>query len=507
MTTYVFFIGGTGARVLRSLTMLLASGVSIGENNKLVPIVIDYDAENGDLKLSKDLLANYVKLHNYAKYENNERGFFGANIDMQDYSMVNIKVDSDRNTFARYIDYQSLDQETRKFLDTLYDNSPIQVPTTELNLDLEVGFKGNPNIGSVVFNDYFRQEEYGYDDFEAGFPTNNEGSRVFIVGSIFGGTGSSGLPQLVKKFRSSNSISLKAAPIGTCVVLPYFNVTPDANSAINSETFNSKAKAALAYYNEEINDMVNEIYYIGCDSLNVPYGNVQGGGEQKNDAHLVELLSAMSVVEFATRSFDPNSSDYGKTKCYEYTTTTGIDEKDNKTVLKPISYLDLLGTSMKNDLSENNIYTKYVRHMNAFAYFNKYSQSYTFAGKDAPGFMGIGGQTYYKQLNKWGGLSKDSSFGRDLLGFLDAYEVWANQMAENSQLKFHPYSFDKKELDHLLNIEDTTTKIKGIENTMQLALSQANEKYSKQIVEGQEGGVFLRRGTEAGLAAADKKDK
>lgn len=329
---------------------------------------------------------------------------------------------------------------------------------------------------------------------------------MFIVGSIFGGTGSSGLPQLVKKFRSSDSTSLKAAPIGTCVVLPYFNVAPDANSAIKSETFNSKAKAALTYYAEEINTMIDEIYYIGCDSLKVPYGNIQGGGDQKNDAHLVELLSAMSIVEFANRSFDANERVYSKPVCYEYTTTSGVIEKENKAELKEISYLDLLGASMKNDLSQDNIYTRYVRHMNAFAYFNKYSQNYTLAGKDAPGFMGIGGQAYYKQLNKWGGLSKDSSFGKNLLDFLEAYEVWANQMADNSQLKFHPYSFDKKELDHLLNIDDTTTKIKGIENTMQLALSQANERYSKNIVEGQEGGIFIRIGTEAGLVAADKKD-
>ena len=76
MTTYVFFIGGTGARVLRSLTMLLASGVSIGENNKIIPIIIDYDAENGDLLRSLELLESYNKLHNTAKYNNDERGFF-----------------------------------------------------------------------------------------------------------------------------------------------------------------------------------------------------------------------------------------------------------------------------------------------------------------------------------------------------------------------------------------------------------------------------------------------
>lgn len=508
MTTYVFFIGGTGARVLRSLTMLLASGVSIGQNNEIVPIVIDYDAENGDLKISKELLANYIKLNGYAKYENNESGFFGASIKMEKYSMVNIKVDDEKDTFARYIDYRSLDQDTKKFLDTLYDNSEMGAPTTELNLNLGVGFKGNPNIGSVVFNDYFRQKEYGYTDFENGFPKKNDGSRVFIVGSIFGGTGSSGLPQLVKKFRTSNIEFLKAAPIGACVVLPYFTVGINEKSAINSNTFNSKAKAALTYYNDEINSKVDEIYYIGCDSHDGTYENVEGAKDQKNDAHVVELLSAMSIVEFATRSFDVNNTNRS-TQCYEYTTSTGIEEKDNKAVLKKTSYLNLLGASMKNDLTQDkkdNIYAKYVRYMNAFAYFNKYSQDYTFAGKDAGGFMGIGEEPYYSQLKKWGILNNNSSFGKDLLSFLNAYEIWANQMANNSQLKFHPYSFDKKDLDLLLNIEDTTTKIKNIVKTMRLELSKANDEYSKNSVEGKEGGIFIRMGTKAGLAAADKKD-
>ena len=41
MKTFVFGIGGTGARVLRSLTLLLASGVEC--KSDIVPIIIDPD--------------------------------------------------------------------------------------------------------------------------------------------------------------------------------------------------------------------------------------------------------------------------------------------------------------------------------------------------------------------------------------------------------------------------------------------------------------------------------
>ena len=47
MKTFVFGIGGTGARVLRSLTLLLASGVEC--KSTIVPVIIDPDLNNGDL--------------------------------------------------------------------------------------------------------------------------------------------------------------------------------------------------------------------------------------------------------------------------------------------------------------------------------------------------------------------------------------------------------------------------------------------------------------------------
>ena len=45
---FVFGIGGTGSRVLRSLTMMLATGIKFGAD-EIVPIIIDPDAANADL--------------------------------------------------------------------------------------------------------------------------------------------------------------------------------------------------------------------------------------------------------------------------------------------------------------------------------------------------------------------------------------------------------------------------------------------------------------------------
>ena len=66
-----------------------------------------------------------------------------------------------------------------------------------LNSDMEVGFKGNPNIGSVVLNRFTQSVQFL--DFASDF---QGGDKIFIISSIFGGTGASGFPVLLKNLRT-----------------------------------------------------------------------------------------------------------------------------------------------------------------------------------------------------------------------------------------------------------------------------------------------------------------
>ena len=65
---YVFGIGGTGSRVLKSLTMLLASGVKLQNGfDTVVPLIIDPDAANGDLNRTADVLTKYQNIYQKKK--------------------------------------------------------------------------------------------------------------------------------------------------------------------------------------------------------------------------------------------------------------------------------------------------------------------------------------------------------------------------------------------------------------------------------------------------------
>ena len=59
---FIFAIGGTGSRVVKSLAMLLASGVKINAR-EIIPIIIDPDSTNGDMQRTVDILKHYRRIN------------------------------------------------------------------------------------------------------------------------------------------------------------------------------------------------------------------------------------------------------------------------------------------------------------------------------------------------------------------------------------------------------------------------------------------------------------
>ena len=93
---YVFGIGGTGSRVLRSLTMLLAAGVSIDQDRQnpiteIVPVIIDPDSQNGDLTRTVSLMNAYRKIRESLTFtKENGNKFFQTTVNrtLQNFTLV-----------------------------------------------------------------------------------------------------------------------------------------------------------------------------------------------------------------------------------------------------------------------------------------------------------------------------------------------------------------------------------------------------------------------------------
>lgn len=301
---YIFAIGGSGARVLRSLTMLLASGVEVKGVETIIPIIIDPDQANGDQTRTIKLVQEYESIRKLAYIPGKHTPFFDMPLEALPGSPYRIELKHVAGQkFGDYIEYPSLSKASRALTSLLYSDD-----YRGLKLDMEIGFQGNPNIGSVVLGQFVDTPAYQafVNDFK-------EGDRIFVISSIFGGTGASGFPTLLKSLRDPDQTPnqlVQKAKIGALSILPYFDLEIDADSVISSDTFIAKTKAAMHYYRQSVivSGGVDALYYIGIDPSFVgKQQNNAGGDGQKNKAHQIELWGALSALHFAGLSEDANS--------------------------------------------------------------------------------------------------------------------------------------------------------------------------------------------------------
>ncbi len=387
---YLFAIGGTGSRVLRSLTMLLATGVKTN-TEKIIPMIIDTDINNGDVEKCRNIIKNYDEIHeaiyNGVSEDEGQGEFYRTKI--MPPRELNIS-GTDYGTLRDMVSYNSLEGKgfgkTKSLFDLLYSEKNKDMP-------LEKGFLGNPNVGSVVLKNVIDSQIFK--EFTQDFSQND---RIFIVSSIFGGTGAAGFPLLLNVFRDemsklNNGNYINNAIIGGVSVLPYFQVDIDkfntGESAINSSTFITKTKAALAYYNRNLKQLVNAMYYVG-DTRQSNYENNDGGIKQKNPSNFIELTAASAVLDFLDYEKNAATKDdlQNASKFFEFgiNSDTGVVDLNN-----------IKRDSLKEQLLHFHYYNVYVSNFMKTALKNerlawrnelKLSNNYH-------------GQNFYKALEKF----------------------------------------------------------------------------------------------------------
>lgn len=387
---YVFGIGGTGARVLRSFTMMMAAGVNMGAD-EVVPIIIDPDASNADLTRTVALMNIYRTIHSSLSFTpKNESTFFRKELSQ---ILVNYTLrinDTDDKTFLQFIDLPSMDKSSQAMMRMLFSEK-------NLGSSMDVGFKGNPNIGSIVLNQIVDSKDF--QDFANNFES---GDKIFIISSIFGGTGASGFPLLLKTLRTGtnfpNNDLINHAEIGAITILPYFKLKNDDESEIDSSTFISKTKSALAYYENNIskNNSINALYFLADDVANT-YENHEGGSTQQNDAHLIEFLAATAIVDFSNKQhIDTSNKELGLKDLSNSVTFDSFYENQKRMLFAP--------------LTEFMMMTNCLNHK-----FDYYSSKDFNANND--NFNGLYG----------------SSFMSELLNFTRLFIEWLDEMKRNKR--------------------------------------------------------------------------
>lgn len=345
---FVIAVGGTGMRCLESFVHLCAIGMF--DNEEIEILTLDTDQTNGNKGRVEQLieLYNRIKSNDSAKLDGGQPNidtFFSAKLNLHrfytDYS------DQSRKTYKLLSAMQNVTDEQKRdnqdLSDLFLDATSVQ------SFDLDHGYRAQTHLGSMLMYhgileaavNYVKDKEKAATqevelvDFLNLLAQAGSEARVFVFGSVFGGTGASSIPVIPTALKeavsisSQNTLDLSKVKFGSTLLTEYFTFTaPDDNQKskeriiADANNFAINSQAALQFYQDDptVKSVYKKLYHIGwpLQSVNVSDGStttITGGAEQKNACHVVELMCACAAYDFFT--LDNNVLD-GTTKEAEY---------------------------------------------------------------------------------------------------------------------------------------------------------------------------------------------
>ena len=323
MKYYLISIGGTGAKCLEAFVHMNAAGL-MRDNSEINIIYVDPDASNGNLARAKTAVESYIQAYNGMSQES----FFFKNPLKPAERVWNPVPETAQVNLKTIFERSNMDVKTEN-LHSLFD---VLFNEEEQNTKLTQGFRAHPSIGAAVIGDNMDMKEEDSIWRKMVADIGEQEARIFFFGSVFGGTGAAGFPNIAKiiknEFRDRGNNPEKIKMAG-CLMLPYFQFPPaseedmkdpdDPDKRIivpDSGKFLASTYAALNYYksNSLVGNVFDAIYLLGDRQfVNIKEFNA-GQKEQKNKANFLEMLAALAALEFFNK--DSNDSYFKKPDCY-----------------------------------------------------------------------------------------------------------------------------------------------------------------------------------------------
>jgi hypothetical protein len=369
---FVIAIGGTGMRCLESFTHLCAMGMF--DNREIEVLTLDTDQTNGNKGRVEELIRLYERIKTSGQTLGgtpNANTFFSARLNLHRY----------------YTNYSGAGRENYKNITKLSTGSPEQQKANTLlsdlfldkssvqEFDLSHGYRAQTHLGSMLMyhgiiesarniatGKDVKPEERELEQFISKLQTAGATARVFIFGSVFGGTGASSIPIIPKALQDfaeirsggKETIDFAKAKFGSTLLTEYFSFRkPDdkqragkENSVIaDASFFPLNSQAALQFYQSDptVQKCYKILYHIGwpieskkVDEGNTSYQTITGGSNQKNTCHITELLCACAAYDFFTRKngFDSARAEYlykavaFKDNCFNFSFYDFVGQKE-----------------------------------------------------------------------------------------------------------------------------------------------------------------------------------
>lgn len=289
MHNLFFAVGGTGSKVAQSYLHLLMAGFHNPEDEYYF-FFVDPDKDNGNLHKSLELISICKAMD-----EKGDHQFGTAKLVYRDNGEHYWSpTDGEDGTYAN-LDALVVENRLKDAEKWLYNFS---FDPKRRKMNFGVGFKGTTSIGALAFANAIRKGKFWEDLVNNVISTNK--TNIFFCGSIFGGTGASGMPTMAKVLHSNKDIMNRRRniKISVCPVLPFFNFDAMKDEEIQAkhEDFSFAAEAGLEIYQDYMRDrVINSIYFVGSQVATKYKKSALGAGDQTNPSTPVELVAALAA--------------------------------------------------------------------------------------------------------------------------------------------------------------------------------------------------------------------
>lgn len=334
MGRYVIAVGGTGSKVLEAIVYAACADAFSAPGEGPLPALdllsVDVDASCG----------NTTRLKRAAEAYEEARAALGGlalRASLLPYAPVHQPVEHESQPPRRLRPPDGRAPRAGRLLArTLFTRA-------EADLEYSEGFRGHPDLGVLFFADLLGALE----DMRAqGQPDElnamvdrmradldrGDTVQVLLTGSIFGGTGASGIPAVSRYLRHRFAGDTDRFVMGAVLMLPYYRVPPagvdtEREIAVSSDEFLDKARTALQYYGmegmvrngaEDASGIFDAAYLLGLPPEHFVSARLYSTGSQsqENDAHMLEWLAARCAARFFSTGF--RGDEAHNMDCYYY---------------------------------------------------------------------------------------------------------------------------------------------------------------------------------------------
>jgi hypothetical protein len=319
-------VGGTGAKIVESALFLLSAGV--GPKSRVVIGLVDQDNSNGNVVRTEHLLNLLTRL---------KRDFDGAAnaIDWKagdaegGTALLSIELEplfgeggsahwrpapDNMPTLRHILQHEDMPEDEKALFSLLFRDETAAPADVEQTMNLAEGYRGRAHVGAAALVSAVNHDQ---PEFLARLvemmrtSSGGEEVRIFMAGSLFGGTGAAGFPTIARmlhKLRAPDNgqrIKGDKVHIGGALMLPYFQFGEPADEAANvitSAQLLPQARVAVEFYQSLLQQegVFDRLYVSGWDKMFALNYHQPGRAEQRNPPLVPELVAALAAMDFFT---------------------------------------------------------------------------------------------------------------------------------------------------------------------------------------------------------------